>query len=120
MRKSLKIRLALLLASLNCFAFSVNYFGISPKIEATSTHKTFEIFLLTDSEIGLKSQLQEIGYLEKKSEAFWPFESFYVNTTISADNYTGRFRGFFAGFDFSEFIFYNSLLLGTLLFLKLW
>ncbi|MGO4912561.1 hypothetical protein [Leeuwenhoekiella sp. W20_SRS_FM14] len=120
MKRSLKIRITVFLVLMNCVALSVNYFGISPKIKATAEHKTVEIFLFTDSEIGLKSQLQQVGYLEHTSDGFWPFEAFYVNTSVSATDYTARFRGFFAGFDFSEFVFYNSMLLGTLLFLRLW
>tara|TARA_R110002051_G_scaffold243490_1_gene303515 strand:+ start:1520 stop:1882 length:363 start_codon:yes stop_codon:yes gene_type:complete len=120
MNQSLKIKLAVSIALFNAIALCVNYFGISPKIEATTANRKLEIYLFTDSEIGLKSNLQEVGPLVQTPDGFWPFEAFYINTSTSETDYTGRFRGFFAGFDFFEFIFYNSLLLATLLFLKLW
>ena len=120
MNRSLILRLTIALIGFNCIAFGVNYFGISPKIQAVSERETFEIFLFTDREPGTKSSLSQVGGFLQDQDGFWPFESFYTKTSKGIDQYTGRFRGFFTGFLLSEFVFYNLIILALLVFLKLW
>ena len=99
-------------------AFGVNYYGFSPKIQAIAEHESFEIYFFTDLETGINPSLQQVGEFVQNPDGFWPFEAFYVNTSKSTDEYTGRFRGFFTGFESQEFIFYNLLILGIMLFFK--
>ncbi|WP_128761766.1 hypothetical protein [Leeuwenhoekiella aestuarii] len=120
MRKSLKIRLSILLLGLNILAFSVNYYGFAPKIQAIAENESFEIYLFTDLETGLNPSLQQVGEFVQNPDGFWPFEAFYINTSTGTDEYTGRFRGFFTGFERPEFIFYNLLILALILFFKFW
>jgi len=120
MRKTLKIKLSILLLGLNILAFSVNYYGFAPKIQAIAEHESFEIYLFTDLETGLNPSLQQVGEFVQNPDGFWPFEAFYVNTSKSTDEYTGRFRGFFTGFESPEFIFYTFLILALMLFFKFW
>ena len=111
MNQSLILRLTIALIGFNCIAFGVNYFGISPKIQAVSERETFEIFLFTDREPGTKSSLSQVGGFLQDQDGFWPFESFYVETPKGTNQHTGRFRGFFTGYLLSEFLFYNLMIL---------
>ena len=110
----------MVLLLLNCIAYGVNYFEFSPKIEAIAESTTFEIFLFTDKETGTKSSLLQVGEFLQDQDGFWPFESFYVETSKGTNQHTGRFRGFFTGYLLSEFLFYNLMILAIVVFIKLW
>ena len=120
MEKALKIKIAILLAALNCFAFGVNHYGLTPKIKAITANTSFEIFLFTDIQTDINPSLHQVGEFVQDRDGFWPFESFYVNTSESSTEYTGRFRGFFTGYTGLEFMFYNLMILGILVFLRFW
>ena len=104
---------------LNCFAFGVNSFGISPQLNIMGAQTHFELFVLTDRTKELPAQ-NRVGQNEQDLDGFWPFEHFYVEAPGKGKAITGRFRGLFTGFDLSEFLFYNLLIASIYLFFKLW
>ena len=109
---------AVILLVVNTIAFCANYFKICPHFTTTHRNVETDVYLLTDAEISTHLKSEPITSF-RFSKNFWPFVQYYTHSTEN-DIIKGRFRGFFADFSLSEYLFYNGMILLIVGFLKIW
>ena len=109
--------IALLLLGLNVMALLVNSFEISPRFLTSSSEGKYEVYLFTDA--GKEKEPENKKIASEQQAGFWPFVKFY-KTCPSKPEKKGCFRGLFADFGVSEFLFYSMMIGLVSVFIRLW
>ncbi|WP_127845493.1 hypothetical protein [Psychroflexus aestuariivivens] len=117
-------RVIIILMSINLFALTVNYFGLSPKIKDYENNVLIEYFIFTDAKekpyhtqfkTNITPHSSRVNYKYHHGKEFYPFLDFYVDLRDEE-----KFRGLFPSFDHTEFLVYSSLIFGIPLIRKIW
>ena len=101
----------------NVLAFCVNSLDISPRFTTSKGDNKYEVYLLTDSSEATADTIENRALAKID---LWPFVCYYCKSSNSQDNYVATFRGVFADFGLTEFVFYTFIIVMISAFLFLW